>query len=292
MTLKTSPYSIFHMSVYNQIKEKFIMKNAWQDWESYRNQLTNVILEEKPESIMIAGAGRCMDIDIKRILSSVEKVICIDIDEDAMHFLKSDMPEELSGKLGFRALSLTGIEESDIEAFCDDILGFARSEGIDLTLDKMRVRITAGLETLKSRMIRDKEELLKHFPKESYDMVVCCGVCSQLFSTISFFIRSIINSLQDIIPDINRLNPEISNIIKDMNDQVIPIINSAFYNFADKIVIFGNENIPESPVEGAHQCILYAREYMTPAEKHIKWDFNPSEGIFYDMLIQISSKIQ
>ena len=57
------------MSVYNQIKEKFIMKNAWQDWESYRNQLTNVILEEKPKSIMIAGAGRCMDIDISKIIS-------------------------------------------------------------------------------------------------------------------------------------------------------------------------------------------------------------------------------
>ncbi len=292
MTLKTPPYSIFHMSVYNQIKDKFIMKNAWLDWEAYRNQLTDVILHEKPESIMIVGAGRCMDIDIKRLLSAAEKVICIDIDEDAMHFLKSDMPGELSGKLGFRTLSLTGIEESDIEAFCDDILSFARSEGMGLTLDKMRVRITAGLETLKNRMIRNQEELLMHFPEESCDLVVCCGVCSQLFSTISFFIRSIINSLQDIIPDIDSLNPEINDIIKGMNDQVIPIINSAFYKYAEKTIILGNENIPENPVEGAYQCILYAREHMTPAEKHIKWNFNPSEGIIYDMLIQISNKIK
>ncbi len=292
MTLKTPPYSIFHMSVYNQIKDKFIMKNAWLDWEAYRNQLTDVILHEKPESIMIVGAGRCMDIDIKRLLSAAEKVICIDIDEDAMYFLKSDMPGELSGKLGFRTLSLTGIEESDIEAFCDDILSFARSEGMGLTLDKMRVRITAGLETLKNRMIRDQEELLMHFPEESCDLVVCCGVCSQLFSTISFFIRSIINSLQDIIPDIDCLNPEINDIIKGMNDQVIPIINSAFYKFAEKTIILGNENIPENPVEGAYQCILYAREHMTPVEKHIKWNFNPSEGIIYDMLIQISNKIK
>jgi hypothetical protein len=280
------------MSIYNQIKDKFIMKNAWQDWTSYRNKLTDIILDEKPESVMLVGAGRCNDIDLKRILSAAEKVICIDIDEEAMHFLKSDMPQELLQKFDYRILSLTGITEADIEAFCDDILGFARAEGMELTLDKMKVRIVSGLENLKGRMIQDSEELLRRFPPEKYELIVCCGVCSQFFSTISFFIRSIINSLQDIIPDIDCLNPEIHDIIHGMNDHLIPIINSTFYSYAGKTIILGNEYNPESPVEGAYQCITDAREHMNPDEKHIKWDFNPSEGIIYDMLIQISSKIQ
>ena len=90
------------MSVYQQIKDKFIMKNAWDDWTSYRDQLTDLVIghlmetqsqESTPASIMIIGAGRCNDIDLQRLVASAENVLLLDLDMEAMHEAVMALPE-------------------------------------------------------------------------------------------------------------------------------------------------------------------------------------------------------
>ena len=118
------------------------------------------------------------------------------------------------------------------------------------------------------------------------DVIVCSGVHSQLFSLLSFFLRSFINSIQEIVPDIHEAETEIHEEIRRMNDRIIPVINSSLLSVTGKTVIIGNEYNPQNPVEGAYQCILDVRDRMNPVEKHLIWDFNPIEGIRYEMLIQ------
>lgn len=278
------------MSVYQQIKDKFIMKNAYKDWASYRSELTEIILEMNPQSVMIIGAGRCNDIDLYEISSETEKVICIDVDEDSVNDAIEKLPENLREKIEYKCVSLTGIYEDDMEEFCENLLDFARREGGGITSENFRTRMIQCIDVLKSKMIRNEEELLKLIPEASVDVLICSGVYSQMFSTLLFFIRSLVNSLYGIITNVNDLESEAEKMICDMNDRVIPIINSALSRAARKKVIFGNEYNPESPVEGAVQCISYVREYMNPFETHLKWYFNRAEGIVYDMLIQVCSK--
>lgn len=275
------------MSVYQQIKDKFIMRNAWEDWASYRLQLTDIILGQEPKCVMIVGAGRCNDIDLKRLSDSAEKVICVDVDDEAMRAAAVRLPEALQQKVECRCVSLTGISEADLESFCDTMLMFARAKGKDLTLDYFRTQMIDGLDVLKDKLIRSEEELLEFLPKDSADVSVCAGVHSQLFSTLSFYIRSLIGSLYDIIPNVGSLEAEAGGVICDMNSRVIPIINNALCHTAKRAVIFGNENCPDHPVEGASQCIANVRGYLKPVEKQLEWDFNRAEGIRYDMLIQI-----
>ena len=360
------------MGVYHQIKDKFIMRNARADWASYRDQLTDLILQMYPETVMIVGAGRCNDIDLGRLVSvgaercndndpgrrmseGVRRVVLLDVDTDGMQEAAASLPEEQRSKLELRTGSLTGISEDDMEAFCDRMLSYVRSAGRDLSVEYVRRELMEGMNVLESKLRagpdigrdsrpdigrdsrldggldseresekenrsdseRESEQESKQeskqesgldgelesgqenepaegvsaidalYPESCSDIVVCCGVHSQLFSTLSFFVRSLIHSLQDILPGVDVLEGEVSERIRRMNDQAIPGINRTLYKAAGKCVIFGNEFMPEHPVEGAHQCILDVREHYRPEEAHLTWEFNKAEGITYDMLIQI-----
>ena len=277
------------MSIYQSIKDKFIMKNAWEDWALYRSQLTDLILEQNPKSVMIIGAGRCNDYDLRKISSATEKVVLSDVDEDAMKSAVMKLPDDLQKKVECRVISLTGITENDLEIFCERMLMLARTKGRELTLDYFGEQMLSCLEELQESLIQNETDLLKLLPENSEDLLVCCGVHSQLFSTLSFFLRSLISSLNAILPDVSSLESDADKKIRDMNDQTIPIINNVLRRAAGKTLIIGNEYNPGSPVEGAEQCISEVRRVMNPVEKHLLWQFNPSEGIVYDMLIQVCS---
>ena len=274
------------MNVYESIKDKFIMTNARQDWARYRERLTELVLEMNPRSVMIIGAGRCNDIDLERLVELTGNVTCVDVDAASMEAAVAGLPEKLRDKVELRNVSITGINEQDLESFCDSMLMSARAWGREMTPDIFRREMMAGLDDLKKRLVRDEAELLADSIGNSSDLVLCAGVHSQLFSTLSFFIRSLIQSLADIVPGISSLEPEVNEAIRGMNNQVIPVINETLHRVAGKAVIFGNEFIPDRPVEGAEQCISYVREHFRPTEQHLEWAFNPAEGIRYDMLIQ------
>ena len=281
------------MSVYQQIKEKFIMKNAWKDWEEYRSQLTDIILETNPESICIIGAGRCNDIDLLRILNTAERVICMDVDYESMLSGTVNLPQNLRQKLELKAISLTGITEQVMERFCNEMLVFVRAGGKNLSYESIREYMLKSIRELEDKMIQNEYALQDILlpqkvdrPESLADVIVCSGVHSQLFSLLSFFLRSFINSIQEIVPDIHEAETEIHKEIRRMNDRIIPLINNSLLSVTGKTVIFGNEYNPQNPVEGAYQCILDVRDRMNPVEKHLIWDFNPIEGIRYEMLIQ------
>ena len=284
------------MSVYQQIKDKFIMKNAWEDWTSYRDQLTDLVIgllmetqsqESTPASVMIIGAGRGNDINLQRLVASAENVLLLDVDMEAMHEAVMAMPEDIRHKVESRVASVTGINEDDLSSFCEDMLAFVRSQGRKLTMESFHQHLRSGLDSLADKLVRKEDDLVKDLPEASADILVCCGVCSQLFSMLSFFIRSLTHSLQEILPDVESLENDVSEQIRGMDDHVVPIINQALRKAARHSVVFGNEYMPELPVEGALQCIKDVREHFRPEETQLTWDFNRAEGITYDMLIQV-----
>ena len=277
------------MSVYRQIKDKFIMKNAWTDWESYRESLTDLILQREPGTVAIIGAGRCNDIDLRRILAVSEKAFLLDIDEEAMHEALDSLPGAYRIKADIREMSLTGISETDIEAVCEDMLTFVRKEGKNITEESLRFCIMSYLDGLTDKLIKEERELLDKLSDVSPDVIVCCGVYSQLFGVLSFFFRSLLFSVRDVLPEAVNLENELSERLHQMNNMVIPVTCSALIKAAAGCVIFGNEYMPESPVEGAHQCIMDVRTHYDPEEYHLEWNFNRAEGITYDMLIQVCS---
>ena len=307
------------MSVYRQIKDRFIMKNAWDDWSSYRSELTKLILASKTKNVMIVGSGRCNDISLERLAEMCDKVVLVDTDADGMNEALFVLPEGLRSRVEIRTASITGITEEAMDDFCEKMLLFARTAGRTLTAEAFRDYLMKCTYELMSERIRSEDELLEIIPEDSADTVICCGVCSQLFSMLSYFVRSLISSLEDVmigdssdmtgdspdmtgakdpamylsmssVKDLEAAESELNTYIHRMNAELIPVINSAILKMARNTALFGNEYMPDSPVEGAHQCIYDLRARTVPKELHLKWDFNRSMGIAYDMLIQICEK--
>ena len=274
--------------IYRQvIRNSFIMKNAWEDWAPYRNNLTELVLSLKPESVMIIGGGRCNDIDLRRLLMVVNKVTIIDVDADGMQEAVSALPEGMQKNVECRTASLTGIEEEQIADFCEAMMAHARAavNGNDISFFTESLREL--LDEMEGRLIRSESELEAVLPEGATDVVLCSGVHSQLFSTLMMFLKMLFGSVRDYLPGLDGFETEVENRVRHMNDVVIPVIDKVVFRAAAKAAVFGNEYMPDNPVEGADQCIRDLREYYAPKETHLIWEFNRAAGKTYDMLIQI-----
>ena len=278
------------MGAYQQIKDKFIMKNAREDWAEYRESLTDLVIDctryANPKSIAIIGAGRCNDLDLDRLTFFADRVYLLDVDADAMQEAVDSLEEQKRCKVECKTLSLTGITEEDMDTFCDGMLDYVRSSGRSLTTESFRAELMCRLDEMLKRVTdQDADTLGRVLPDA--DILVCCGVHSQLFSTLSFFIRSLIHSLEDTLAGVDALAEEVTAKLCHMDYEIIPVINEALCKAAGKYVIFGNEHMTERPVEGAFQCIRDVKLHYNPASSFLQWEFNRAEGITYPMWIQI-----
>lgn len=74
------------MNIYDQLRSLQVINNAYNEWESYRRELTEIIMKyaKESESIAIFGAGRCNDIDLRRLSECFSEIILFDKDLEAM----------------------------------------------------------------------------------------------------------------------------------------------------------------------------------------------------------------
>ena len=301
------------MSIYGQIKEKFTMPNAYSDWSGYREKVTKLIMEssdqvigyeavsdgiankkmvplyKKGMSAAILGAGACNDYDLVEILQHFDKVTLIDIDGDSMAKAVEWMPEMLRNKITLITAIITGISEDDQKQFCDNILKKVGSHRSVMTQAMYISILLEAVDTLDSKMYKDDIDLqYSVLPPAGYDVVVCLGVHSQLMAIISYMIQVLTyNVSQQLFDGQEPLLDQVIEKVKNMNNRVIPVINSAILKCSREKAVFGCEYDEKNPIEGAYQCINDIRSRnLEISETHLKWNFNPEKGVEYDMLIQ------
>ena len=275
-------------NIYRQLKEKFIMKDAYSDWKDYRESLTDIVLSYPGEKLAIVGAGRCNDIDVDRLYETFSGITLIDIDEEAMREGMARLDDVNIEKTEIKRLSLNGLYEEDIGAFCDELLNYVRTQGNNLTKEAYENKLLDMFDELKNKMLSCMELLDDRFIRESFDVVVCNGVFSQLFSMISYFVHSVSYSISDAgLFDTADIVVVADKKLSLINDEIIPVIIKGIICMAKKTVIFGNEY---NKAEGAYQCIKFIKDNYEADEKIIKWNFNIKEKTEYDILIQIINK--
>ncbi|MBR4513702.1 MAG: hypothetical protein IKO61_02275 [Lachnospiraceae bacterium] len=272
--------------VYEQIQEKFILKNAWNDWQDYRHELTSLVNEYAGGKLAVVGAGRCNDIDLSML--DFDYIELIDVNAGAMRDAIERLPKDVRGKVSVRELSLTGITEADLELFCERILGYTRSKGMELSKDAYETCLNSELDTLEEKLFDAEKTLSAALPEGAYDVVLCSGVCSQLFTMISFFIRSISQSVAaQLFPEAVMIGEKAEQRLRGMNDRAVPLIDRAIISASKKAAVFGNEDPPCDRVEGAYQSIRYLRDNYKTIERSLQWDFNPANRVRYRMTVQI-----
>ena len=277
--------------ILDDIKQKFRLPDAYEDWREYRKLLTDTVIKcgngDQSKTIAIIGAGRCNDIDLKTLCRHFEIITLVDCDSDAMNEAVAKLTDDEAKRVEINSTSLTDINETDLNLYFESVLSAVRNQGNKLTYDSFEEIILSELKILKDKLPTSYEILIKELPKR--DIVLCNGVFSQLFSVISFFVRSVAGSIPDSLftgamEAADRLEQE----LKSMNNVVIPVICKALIQSANDYVIFGNECLKGDPVEGAGQCIEAIRNSgRTVKEFEYLWDFNRREKVTYNMLIQV-----
>jgi len=281
--------------ILDDIKQKFRLPDAYEDWREYRQLLTDTVIEcgngDQSKTIAIIGAGRCNDIDLKALCRHFEIITLVDCDSDAMNEAVAKLTDDEAKRVEINSTSLTGINETDLNLYFESVLSAVRNQGYKLTYDSFEEIILSELEIFKDKLPTSYEILIKELPKR--DIVLCNGVFSQLFSAISFFVRSVAGSIPDsLFTGAMQAADRLEQELKSMNNVVIPVICKALIQSANDYVIFGNECLKTDPVEGAGQCIEAVRNSgRTVKEFECLWDFNRREKVTYNMLIQVVTSV-
>ena len=305
------------MSVYSQIKDKFVMPDAFSDWGDYRKQVTKLLTKDLTKeivgyeaakegftktkmqpiykkgglSIAILGTGACNDVDIIELAEYFDSITLIDVDKASMVEATDWLPEIIREKITIKEGSITGITDADQEQFCNRMLSHASYYGNTMKPDIYNRLLLEELMGLGSRLYT-KESMLSEnglLPVGGYDVVACLGVHSQLMALLSYTVKVLTHNISEQLlggeePD----DRKITEYIKKMNTHIIPIINSAILKSSDQRAVFGNEYDGKHPVEGAYQCIMdLRRRGLSIKEQHLAWNFNPDQNVEYDMLIQV-----
>lgn len=335
------------MDVYDQINEKFILSNAYQDWAKYRKQVSELIIASaavagkgsakkaavgevvaeraaagevaaerssvekaaageatagktsvekvsagRHKRVAIVGAGACNDIDLVEIIQCYAGVTLIDIDENAMQRAISWMPERVRSRIEILPGTITGITDDDQRMFCTELISNVMKRRNQFDQTEFAEMIVEGLYRLAKKMYQFERDFSTVLPENGYDIVVCLGVHSQLFSVLHYFVNTLlVNVAEQIfygaIPD----DRAVTDVFRSMNDHIVPLLNAALLNCAKERLIIGCEMDAKSPVEGADQCIRNMRlRRVNMKEEHYEWNFNPANNVKYDMLIGIIDK--
>lgn len=304
------------MSLYKQIRENFILPNAFEDWRAYRNTLTkylikevdsvslplefssNTDLEEHLPTLAIIGAGACNDIDLARIKNHFSKITLIDCNEAALHQALTTYDLTEADNVELKNISLTGITDSDYEEFCEELQAYIQLNQQTFSMEEFEEFALSKLKSIYEKRRQAELPLIS-----TYDYIWCFGVHSQLQAMFSYICHAFFVNLKEMFPSPLNDFIKINEYLKSENDRFIPHFHDVLLSCAKKSVFLGmeqqristseavngeaNNTCESDSIEGAYQGILDIRSRnLNVTESSILWPFYPEKDIAYHMLVQ------
>ena len=297
------------MHLYDQLQQHFIIPNAYDNWQSYREELTQLLIDETNQitlplsfhanmeetdwlpTLLIVGAGACNDLDLRQLLPHYSHITLLDSNSDSMQQALHTYHLTDCSDISCLSESLTGITDEHYMELCDELQFYLAENNEQITPQSFAEHaVTLVKEQLTHR-------LPCSLPEQSYDYVCCFGVHSQILAMYSYIYHAFDVNLRDSI--FRSYNASLCdtaetfymNYLKEQNDQLIPELNTRLLSCATKTVWIGLEqqrtNDPNhSPIEGARQALedLAARKLPLHTIDTI-WPFYPAGNISYDMQI-------
>lgn len=268
-------------SLYDQLKETMYIPGAYDKWQQYRQEVTGIILEEcHCKSVLIVGAGNCNDIDIKEISECFESVTLFDRSYNGIE--DSNIIADSYDNVTYVTGDILGISDDSYRRLCQDV-----QEYIAINMDGFSMKALADKYiTLISDIYKNVMPIIP-FKTDSFDMVVCIGVHSQINNMLAWMWEAYESALgqQDV---------RVHQYISRENDRIIKDFNDKLFDIAKKHIVIGAEQGRKGikgAVEGAHQCILDVQRrineysYIDVNLSVIDWPFDVERDIVYQMLI-------
>ncbi len=255
---------------YEKAVAKFKVHDAFSDWKTYRDRLTEYIIShsEGCRSIAILGAGSSNDIDLSRIYGSFEDITLFDIDKAAMR----------------EALKKYGLEgEPGVRCVEADFFGLNKKDYVNLIESPIPEE---ELEKMYGKVHKHSFDL----GERRYDVCVAVGLHSQLNALPDYLVNTL--DLKDKSRLTERIVSENEYVTKKINDV---IFDAALWKAFIGTELLEERNGGSNQVQGALQaaqdivnrnsCGELRIEKVIPLE----WPFSAHEHRKYTMgLIDIS----
>lgn len=271
--------------LYHKLNNMLNLPNAYEEWEDYRNKVTNYIIEhsEKGRSIAILGAGRCNDIDLKAFKEHFSFITLFDRDEVAMKEALVRYGLENDPDVDIQVCDFVGISDNDYSSYADLMITEMNKKGKETDLDVVAPLMLEKLDQIFEKT-RSHES---NIGIQQYDYAVALGLHSQLLNMLVWIWAvglSNIGKTERSVED--KIKKEDLYQVKKLNDDINMLVRKGFFIGCEmsRIGMKGG-------VEGALQAMA---DINKRNEKHLlkilnaatlMWPLNKKENISYQMCL-------
>lgn len=264
------------MSLYKQIKENFILPNAFEEWKEYRDTLTRYLIKETDfvslplqfnqemrienhfPTLAIIGAGACNDIDLAKLAEHFSKITLIDYNKEALEQAIQTYELAEANHIEIKTVSLNGITDSNYESFCEDLQDYVRLNQNTLSTEAFE---DFSLSKLKTIYKKSRQAAIPLAPV-SYDYIWCFGVHSQLHAMFSYICQAFFVNLSEISSSTSDSLHNINNYLKSENDNFIPCFHDALLSSAKKSCFSRIREKPYREQRGGRRCLSGFHRYQ------------------------------
>lgn len=208
------------------------MEEAYEEWQRYRKEVTQYILQntESGKTVAILGAGRCNDIDLADFANHFSEISLIDIDEEAMKDALKKYNLVFKENINIIVQDFVGISEDDYIEYANimykDIKKMLSFFSPMVTAPKMIKKLDSVYSNLKSFEL--------NLGNKKYDYVVVLGVHSQLNTTFEWMWRMMLERH-------NKFDNTVARRISKETDYIVNKFDNAIHKTAKKKIFVGCE---------------------------------------------------
>ena len=275
------------MNLYDQLRALQVLEHAFEEWSEYRKQLTDYILNHTVcnKSLAIWGAGRCNDLDLRRLSTYFSSITLIDRDENAMQeAIERYGLEETHQNIHKRVIDFVGLTDEDYRQYAQYLIDQILRKNAFIHEEHFVDKVLIGLDQLYEKIIYHRIPI----ERDCFDYTIVIGVHSQLLSMLEWIWSIILQNIQ-------HEEYEVRRALILMNDGLIEKFNHMVLKTTRKTVFMGCELCRvdrEGPIQGAYQAMkdiekrVLRKEIEVSASLLIEWPFHLKEGVAYQVNLQ------
>lgn len=278
---------------YYDLQSSRFREQAFEQWEDYRNSITDLLLSscEKGKTLAIFGAGRCNDIDLSRLSEHFSQITLIDINDASMYsaLWRYDLSQHPNVKMVIK--DFVGIIDEDYIKYVYALLREHKEYKLFHQKNFTNASNSKALKQLDAMYKKARAHDLD-LGQKLYDYSLTLNVHSQLNDTADW-IRTKLMSMLDADTEYNRMisrkiNQETKGIIKKFNDAILAATKiRAFIGYERWVLGHGGRG-----VQGAIQAYAdlrereYRNELKSIRQTHFIWPYDRSQKIEYDIQVE------
>ncbi len=276
---------------YYDLQNSRVREHAFNQWEEYRKQVTNLLITacDQGKTLAIFGAGRGNDMDLSRLAGHFREITLIDLNENAMQSAVRQYSLEGHPAIKLEQQDFVGITDEDYIQYLSVMgreylqMGYVLNDPVSQTFTE--------LERLYEKAGKHRPD----FGRKRYDYSLVLNVHSQLNDTADWIRTHMMSLLGEPVDYHNRtavrILEETALIVKKFNEAVLAATGETTFIGYE----IGIQGQPGDGIQGALQTHQDLRKREKCGQIRLKqqdlltWPYDRKQKIVFTVLLETLS---